>query len=165
MSFLQNEYGDIVAFRKKFIKKFNRFHKESRETRMDVEENIRTVKAGEVPWSPEYKIYTNRIKLWRRVLKWKQGRNTSRKIMQRLANLVNLNWNNVRQVTLEQAKRNHHTARKDYYKQKKEHPKMQIAHMKSLLDALSTKNNTTADTVKKQLKREKKSRIQGMQAR
>ena len=68
---------------------------------MDVEENIRTVKAGEVPWSPEYKIYTNRIKLWRRVLKWKQGRNKSRKIMQMLADLINLNWNNVRQVTLE----------------------------------------------------------------
>ena len=130
-----------------------------------MEENIRTVKSGEVTWSPEYKLYTNRIKLWRRVLKWKQGRNTSRKIMQRLADSINLNWNKVRQVSIEQAKKNHHTARKDYYKQKKEYLEMQIAHMKSLLDALAVKNNTAADTVKKRLQREKKSRIRGIRAR
>ena len=73
--------------------------------------------------------------------------------MQRLADLINLNWNKIRQATVEQAKRNHHTARKDYYKQKKEYPEMQIAHMKSLLHALEAKNNTTANAIKKQLNR------------
>ena len=53
-------------------------------------QKIQTVQAGKDPWSPRYKKLRNQIDLWRKITRWKKGKNTSRTSMKRLAKKIDL---------------------------------------------------------------------------
>lgn len=64
--------------RTRFKRRFKQLHRKIMLIKIKVEEEIRTIKAGKVPFSPKYKRIMQNIDLWKRVLKWVRGKKTSR---------------------------------------------------------------------------------------
>ena len=101
-------------FVSKFERRFNQFHASTRKIRSATARFGATVKAGKCHWSPKYMELTDRIKLWRSVIRWKKGCSTSRKKLKKLAHNTHTDWSEIQLATDATATDKHHAARKHY---------------------------------------------------
>lgn len=65
---------------------------------------IRRVFKGYEDWSPKYAVIQSTIDLWRRIVKWKRGRMTSKGEIKKRAKRLNVIWDKIREVSLTKAK-------------------------------------------------------------
>ena len=75
---------------------------------------MRSIKAGELPWSPKYRVLKTTIDLWKCVMKWKKGCNTSRNTMKRYVRNAGLVWKKVKNKTVEESKKELAKAREKF---------------------------------------------------
>ena len=68
------------------VRCYELLHKTTSDIRRDVEGHLRTLNAGEIPWSPILQVYRNTIEYWLRVVKL----HTSRKALKRLARRLHI---------------------------------------------------------------------------
>jgi acetoin utilization deacetylase AcuC-like enzyme len=61
-----------------FKKKFNSYHKLTRQLRKSVDKQMRQMFAGGTGYSPEYQVLRDTIEIWSRFLKLRKQINTSR---------------------------------------------------------------------------------------
>ena len=59
---------------------YDLLHKKTSDIRRDVEDYLRTLNAGAIPWSPRLQVYRDNIEYWLRVVKLQKKVNTSRKL-------------------------------------------------------------------------------------
>ena len=110
------------------------------------------MKAGKVPWSPEYKIIVDAIDFWQYARKWKNGCNSSRQIMKRLATKIGIKWNQVRSCSLELVEKKLFESWKKYYSEKKEFKELQKEFQQSYIDVLAKEAHVPKVTMEKCMK-------------
>ena len=144
----------------------------ARRIKIKVANKMRRKFAGEQPWSPKYKKYSQAIELWRRMVRLKKKVNTSRKALKKISKSLELPWIIVSATSLQGFKKKLKEAYKRYNKKKKEFKKDRNKFNNSLIDALaeeeSKRSKLEISDLKKrielQIKRENKSRRVGKKA-
>jgi hypothetical protein len=175
-----------------FKKKFNSYHKLTRQLRKSVDKQMRQMIAGGTEYSSEYQVLRDTIEFWSRILKLRKQINTSRITIKRMAKKLKLSWPIAIKSTLQTANYNLTQAYKELrkakptaYKKRLEFQKGQIKSLttpkpirrefkKGLIDALTkeeVKLRTNPNPIKTRLqiearkKREQKARVMGQAAR
>ena len=124
-------------FKRTIKKKFDSFHSKTRRIKIKVSNKMRRKFAGEQPWSPKYKRYSQAIELWRRMVRLKKKVNTSRKALKKISKSLELPWIMVSATSLQGCKKKLKEAYKRYNKKKKDFKKDRNEFNNSLIDALA----------------------------
>ena len=112
---------NISKFIQKFSKQFDHLESKTSSIKTNTGKRIKKIKAGKRDWSPKYKQITGAIRFWRRVKRWKSGRNTSRKIMKEMAKELDIEWEQARRSSHEDAHKEWMKALKKYHSTKHLH--------------------------------------------
>jgi len=123
-----------TALKGHIVRCYKLLHKTTSDIRRDVEAHLRTLNAGEIPWSPRLQVYCDTIEYWLHVVKLRKNVNTSRKAFKRLARRLHLYKGY--HVDLEYAGLKLQEAYQTYYEARKNAPAWRDEHNQSLVDAL-----------------------------
>ena len=148
------------------VRVYELLHKTTSDIRRDVEAHLRTLNAGEVPWSPRIQVFRDTIEYWLRVVKLRKNVNTSRKALKRLARRLHIYKGY--HVGLEYAGLKLQEAYQNYYAARKNAPAWRDEHNQSLVDALVAEGkagNSSAEQIRARMKREKNAIELGKAAR
>ena len=139
-------------------------HSSTRAIRQATAKKIRKIRRGEVPWSPRLQHLRDQIELWTRVVKFHEGRPTSRTIIRRLAQRcgkIQEVTSFCREEAIEALRQSHRI----YKQQKPDSLLWRHEHLHGLSDALAAQNDTSrAQEIRKMLTVEHQRR-QGRAAR
>ena len=138
------------------MRSYELLHKTTSDIRRDVEDHLRTLNAGEIPWSPRLQVYRDTIEYWLRVVNLRKHVNTSRKALKRLARRLHIYKGY--HVGLEYAGLKLQQAYQTYYEARKNAPAWRAEHNQSLVDALvavGMAGNSSADQIRARMKRGK----------
>ena len=70
-----------TALKGHIVRSYELLHKTTSDIRRDVAAHLRTLNAGEIPWSPRMQVYRDTIEYWIRVVRLRKNVNTSRKAL------------------------------------------------------------------------------------
>ena len=164
--FKRNREGTYARKFKSTIKRrFNDFHSNTRKIKLKVAKKMKVKYAGGQAFSPKYRIYSETINFWKRMVKLKRNVNTSRTILRRLAKRINVPWILASITSLTDCKNKLKEAYKEYHRQKPNFPKWRNEFNKSLIDALAKEKNVAKEKIHRRIKRERKAREMGKRAR
>jgi hypothetical protein len=129
---------------------FNSIHEKHTSLRKSIEQQLRKLKMGGVPWSPKLQKYRDAIELWWMVFRKRKSVKVStkrvRRFMKRLGNT------NALQVSLEYAERELKMARIAYKAAKTNADMWRDEHILSLAEARAEERGTTVEAEEKTLK-------------
>ena len=114
---------------------------------MKVAEKMKKKYAGNQPYSPKYRKYSDTIELWKRMVKLRKNVNTSRAILRRLAKRIEVPWSFVSLTNLEECKENLRIAYKEYYKKRSEFEGWRNEYNQSLINALAEEQNKQKEQI------------------
>ena len=132
----------------------------------DVENHLRTLFAGGVPWSPRLQRLRDSIDYWTRVVRLRKGVNTSRIKLKRLAKKIG-NWSGP-PVDLVTAVDKLKEAYSEYYTNRKNAVLWRNEHNQHLVEALLAEGlpgNSCAKAITNRMIREQQQRAQGAAAK
>lgn len=144
-------------------KAYNDIHARSTDIRLQVEQNIRQVRHGMVPWSPKIQIYRDTIELWECVLKRKLGGKSSIDHIRSLMRKTGLK--SALETTVEECRASVDKAYKEYREAKEFSPLWRDDHVDSLVDAQAEANNISRATQMKISRSRERQRRNGRAAK
>ena len=152
---------NVSSFKKKYSERFDSLQSATYEDKLNAGKIIKNIKAGKRHWSPKYKNAVLPVEFWRRIMRWKLGRNSSREKMKELAKELTINWHDARNVSKDEAIKKWKDARNYYYGTKHLHERWRKEFQNSLIDALAEEEKVSRDIIKKRMKREEQQRVLG----
>lgn len=105
------------------------------------------------------------IRLWKRIVKWKKGCNTSRTVIKRYSKNVGVDWLKVKKGTIEESKKKLLEACTKFNKSKEKFPEWRRHHLKSLIEAKAEEKKISTNIIKTIMKREEASRLLGKKSK
>ena len=124
-----------------YLEEFNTIHGINVDVRKRVAENLRKVCLGNLPWSPQFQRFYDRIELMKLVVNKRKGVRASMTKIRRLAKVTG-EWQALT-VDLQGAKQLLNEAFKAYKQARKQAPAWRETHLDALDRAKAEKNNST----------------------
>ena len=168
MATLQTHIRDFRAgdasLREDIITSYHSLHETTTAIRQEVERHLRTLFAGNIPWSPRLQPYRDRIDFWRRMVRLRRGVNTSRITLNRLAQRLHLHSGfhddlPTAIARLQEAYRLYRTEARPFASQ------WRLEHQQGLIDALAKDRRCPPEVIIAQRKRESQAKLDGAVAR
>jgi hypothetical protein len=122
------------------VKEYNILHKNSTDTRKTIVENLRTLKMGNLAWSPKLQRFYDKIELLKMIVRKKEGLRSSMTKIRRLVRITGA-WNALK-ADLQGAKTMLGEAFQSYKEARTQAPEWRGEHLDELDKAKAIKNKS-----------------------
>jgi hypothetical protein len=129
---------------------YNRINDRQYEIRRDIERNIRKIRAGAIPWSPQLQRHRSCVEIWSLLLKKRKGRKISNNKLRRL--LTKTELQGAYSKTIPEIKEALATAFQEYKKARESAANWREEFLVSVAQSRADRKGTDKDTELKQLR-------------